>query len=311
MEGTPDLAFYRDVIDHSQDGQGYYDAAESAMGGFSTQNYSLFNWRLPTYALLFRHVPVAWFVLLLVVALVSVVVAVRTLVMPLTGSTGQLTATLLLLGGTFGWVVYENDAFLATEPWCEVLLLLSLCAYAHGRWQWGMLAAVAGLSLRELMLPYCAVAFLFAVWKRRRTEWLLWLVVFFSFFAGLYLHGQEIARRHPEIEGTGIGHWLRWPGLRYVLLSSSMNLVIRPLPTEVWALVLPLALLGLGGWPGEIGLRLFASAIAYVLAFSIMEARSYWGHLYAPLLALGLLRAPAALRDLLRPAAKVGYIARS
>ena len=303
IQGTPDLELYRDLVSRVHDGSGYYDAADQALHANGFETNSPFNWRLPAYAVLLGQLETVelarW--LLLALALASVILVVRTIVAPVAGSFGQLLALLLLLGGTFGWVVYEPDAFFATEPWCEVLLLLSICAYASGRWQWGMAAAVAGLALRELMLPYCVVAFLIALKHRRRNEAIAWLVVFTLFAIGIYLHTQAVYRRVPQLNGLGTRQWLVGFDLRYSLLSSSMNLVVRPLPPTGWAIVLALGLIGLGGWRGDIGHRMFATAAVYVAAFCVVEARTYWGQFFAPLLMIGLINAPASLRDLVWP----------
>jgi hypothetical protein len=56
---------------------------------------------------------------------------------------------------------------------------------------------------------------------------------------------------------------------------------------------------GLAGWRGETGGRLALAATVYVVPLVVVRGWEYWGFLYTPLLVLGLIRAPAALRDLL------------
>src|SRR5205807_1231405 len=103
------------------------------------------------------------------------------------GPVGTVAGVLLLLGGAFGWTVYEPDAYLSTEPWCEALLLLSLGAYAAGRWRLGVAAAAAALSLRELALPYCVVAVGLAWRADRRGELQVWVAVTVASLAWLHL----------------------------------------------------------------------------------------------------------------------------
>jgi hypothetical protein len=77
-----------------------------------------------------------------------------------------------------------------------------------------------------------------------------------------------------------------------------MNIFLRPLPAAIQAIYVPIALIGLAGWKGETGARLFLSVIAYVVPFTLLSASEYWGYMYASIMALGAIRSPEALRDL-------------
>ncbi len=117
-----------------------------------------------------------------------------------------------------------------------------------------------------------------------------------------YLHYQAILRRNPNLNNFDISHWWNPTGLRFILQSCVMNTFLRPLFNWLIAIYFPVALVGLIGWPGEIGIRLILSAAIYIAAFSFVVAGEYWGYFYSPLLVLGAVRAPAALRDLGRAA---------
>jgi hypothetical protein len=227
----------------------------------------------------------------------SVLAAIRTFVLPC-GIIRLIFAAILLLGGAFCWNIYEEWAFAATEPWCEVFILFSLCAYARGWWRAGMAAALAGLALRELMVPYCLVAATLAAWKKRWWEVLLWTAFLALYVVLLNLHRQEIARRHSGAPSISIADWLQPSGLRFVLQTSCMNMFLRPLPPFIQAIYVPVALIGLAGWKGETGARLFLSAIVYAVPFTLIHASEYWGYMYASIMALGAIRSPDALRDL-------------
>jgi len=72
-------------------------------------------------------------------------------------------------------------------------------------------------------------------------------------------------------------------------------------PFWVAALYLPLAVLGLAGWPNPVAVRVMATVGAYLLAFSVVGAPAmnfYWGAMYTPLLALGATWAVPACRDI-------------
>jgi hypothetical protein len=58
--------------------------------------------------------------------------------------------------------------------------------------------------------------------------------------------------------------------------------------------------LGLSGWRGNASQRTGLTAAAYLALFAVvgLPINNYWGFLSAPLLALGFVHAPGALRDL-------------
>jgi hypothetical protein len=298
-QGAYDLEFYEYIVEKMHSGDHFYDACEDGFAHFGFTARSMFNWRQPTLASIISSAPnPEWFHwLLLGLSLLSVLAAIRTFVLPC-GMTRMIFAVLLLLGGAFSWNIYEPQAFEASEPWCEVFILFSLCAYARGWWKAGMAAALAGLALRELMLPYCLVAATLAAWRKRWWEVLLWSVFLALYVFLLNLHGREIARRRPEAPLTSVADWMQPSGLRFVLQTSCMNLFLRPLPPFIQAIYVPVALIGLAGWKGEIGARLLLSAIVYAVSFTLINASEYWGYMYASIMALGAIRSPEALRDL-------------
>jgi hypothetical protein len=306
MRGAEDLELYRLIVEHIQQGRNYYDAAALGLAERNFDPKSTFNWRLPTCATVIglSDNPEIFFWLLKALSLVSVVTAVRTFLMPACGTAGIIVGALLLLGGAFSWSIYEPDSFLATEPWCEALILLSLSAYARGWWPAGMTAAVIALSLRELMLPYCLVALALAIKERRRTEWLLWLVCLGLFGLFLYWHNHAIALRRPNVDSADIEYWRHFTGLRFILQTCQMNVLLRMAPCWLIAIYFPIALVGLASWPGRIGVRLTLSAGIYIAAFAFLDAGVYWGYFYAPILELGFVRSPAAFRDLWQAATR-------
>jgi hypothetical protein len=302
MQGTADLEFYLELVEKIQNGQGYYDALASRLAKPNSQALSIFQWRQPTLATLIgkSRVLEPWHLLLLASALAAVICTARTF-LPKDRPIVFVVGTILLMGGAFSWSIYEPDAFLATEPWCEVLILFSLCAYARGWWKLGVLAAVAALALRELVLPYCLAMASIALWKRNRWELVAWaacLTVYAGFF---WWHASEVAMRQAGTSTT-IASWLHAPHLDFVLSSCAMNVFLRPLPPALLAIYLPIALIGLAGWPGETGRRLLLAASIYAIAFTFCRAADYWGYMYTAMLLLGALRSPPALRDLWRAA---------
>jgi hypothetical protein len=96
--------------------------------------------------------------------------------------------------------------------------------------------------------------------------------------------------------------WLCLGGLKFVLVTARMNEYLYGAPGWIVALYLAFGLFGLFGRRGDPGRLAAATVLAYVAAFSIVgnPYNCYWGLLYAPILALGVARAPFAISDLVR-----------
>ncbi len=298
MQGTDDLSFYRNVAAKVHEGRDYYQALDEEFGE-GARTTSVFNWRQPTLAILIGNSPNldVWFWAFMLAAIASVICTVQILVIQAPGFLMQVLATILLMGGSFSWSIYEHDTYLATEPWCEVLLLLSLCAYARGWRLTGMLLAVAGLCLRELMLPYFLTVVVIAIWKRRKMETAIGVISLLIYAYLMHCHAQAVAQHHSSA-GVSVSDWLRAPNLHFILVCLRMNIFLRPLPPLFAAIYLPVALLGLIGWRDETGLRVTLAAAVYVLVYSVVWAGDYWGYILTPLLLLGALRSPASFQDL-------------
>jgi hypothetical protein len=297
--GVPDTDLFRRVVTRVHAGEGYYDVQADEFRDFPGAG-SVFNWRLPTYAVVLGALPDPdWGRIVLLVAALGAVAAVVKTLFPVAGLAAATGMSLVLLGGAFGWAVYEPDAFLTTEPWCEVLLLLSLAAYGGGRPIAGAAAGLSALALRELALPYCLAGAAVAVWNRRRAEGLVWVVGLTVAAAGFVLHLGAVKQRRPEVNPAAVGQWVGAGGATpFVLEAASMNLFLRPLPPAIVGLLLPVAALGLIGRRDEPGVRLALSAAGYTALFAVARGGVYWGMLYTPLLLLGAFSAPSALRDL-------------
>jgi hypothetical protein len=190
--------------------------------------------------------------------------------------------------------------------WAGTLIVLSAAAYcARMRWL-GVAAGLAALLLRELALPYVVVAGSVAFYHGRKREAMVWAAGVVAFALILFWHALQVtARLTPEDEKIFSEGWLRLGGPMFVLLTSRMNRYLFDAPAWLDGLVLGLSLFGLVARPGEDGTRMRLTAVAYMLAFSVVgnpRINDYWGLLYVGLLPFGLVRVPVALRDLIRSA---------
>jgi hypothetical protein len=297
-EGGKDLQLYRSIAERVHDGESYYDAAgaELRAGGYPTG--SVFNWRTPVYAWLIGKLPApAWAQgLLILVALMTLLLAFGVLE-PAAGI-WPAAIGVLLLSGPMLWCI-DGDAYFVQELWAGLLIALSACAYAHGKWPLGFATGLFALFFRELTLPYCLIAAFFARREGRRREVALWLIGFALY--GLFWGGHALQVLQRITPGDRMPEsWLQLGGAPFLLATCRMNEYLHYLPSWVSAIYLPLSLLGLVGWRTGIGPRLGLTAGAYLLAYTIVGQpfNDYWGLLYAPLLPFGMVLAPACLRDL-------------
>jgi hypothetical protein len=294
-DAIPDRDFFRETVERMRAGEGYYTVQAEINGGTST-----FNWRPPVYLWFLAALPEPaigqW--LLAVLALGAAAGAGAVLAADL-GKVGQLATIVLSLGGTFAWGMYDPGAFYLAEPWVGPLLMLSLVAYACGSWPLGVTAGLLALMLRELALPYCGIASLLAVRQRRWREVLVWLIGLSGALVLYAAHAAAVAAHRPEA-AVAATQWLQPQGIAGLLGSGAMNVFVYPLPAWIRAVALSLALLGLAGWRGEVGTRVALSAAAYVVPLLFVKGWDYWGFVFAPILMLGLVRAPASAKELFR-----------
>lgn len=299
--GAGDLAVYGRIVERLQAGETYYPAAhvELVAGGYGVQ--SVFNWRTPFFPTLLAAMPtIVWGQgVLMVLAIVAGAMAVTAVRRDGNRAMAGAAVVLMILGLSSTLAV---PTVLFSELTAGILIFLSALAYGL-RWRWlGLVAAVLGLVVRELAAPYVLVCIWFA-WRERRwpelLAWLLALAAYAAFFGWHYAMVQVTVL--PTDPGYSDG-WLALGGLQFILRASAFNGAFALLPLWVSALILPLGVIGLFAWPGAIGRMLAITVVAYLGLFLFVgrPANAYWGALFTPLLTLGLVWVPAALRDLVR-----------
>ena len=300
QQGGQDLRVYRNIVTRVHAGEDYYAAAGDELRANGYPTGSLFNWRPPTYAWLIGKLPApSWGqALICVLALITLLLTYN--VVQQDGKAWQAVAAVLLLMGVFQWCV-DGDAFLSQELWAGILIALSVCAYALSYRPLGVAAGLAALFLRELSLPYCLIAVVFAWRQRQRKEIIAWAAGFTLYALFLAYHAMEVGR-HITPADRAPASWIQFGGVFFILKTCRMNVFLLALPPWVSALYLPLALLGLIGWRGMTGLRITLTVGAYLAAFAVVGQpfNDYWGLLCAALLPFGFVWGPAGIRDLTR-----------
>lgn len=298
--GRSDFDFYRRVTEEVRAGRNYYRVLPPLFAEFQFTPFSLFNYRTPIYAWLIGGLPgEEWAQAILAgLAVLTLALAFGALRREV-GGPGAAVGAFLLLGGLV-WCFLSLGIF-SQELWAGTLITMSICLYALGRWPWAVLAGLAALFFRELSLPYVAIALAWAAWRRRPAETAAWGGGLTLYMAFMVWHLVQAARLVPDSPKGHALSWVAFGGLPFVLDTCRMNFALLVLlPTWAAAFYLPLALLGLAGWRGEMGTRVGLTVAAYLAAFAVVGQpfNLYWGLMDAPLLSLGLLWMPLALRDL-------------
>jgi len=298
-----DVAIYRDVVRLVHSGQSYYDALGQALRIRRRATRSVFNWRTPLHLTLLALMPTpAWAQALLgigglaalLMGLAIMLGNAREIALP------AVIQLVLMLGPFINCFTMTGGVFFA-ELWAGVLIAISIEAYAFRWWQVGVLAGILALFLRELALPYVMVSGLLAWRDRRREETIAWLAGSILYAVYFTLHALAVTSRLGPADIANSAGWVQIGGLSFILRTSSFGWFLN-WPPWVAGLYLPIALLGLGGWPHPIARRVILTAAVYMGSFAMLgySFNLYWGALYASLLTFGAGWSPAALRDLIR-----------
>jgi hypothetical protein len=305
-----DVSLFRRIVDRVHAGESYYDAAGSEMRSSGYPTLSVFNWRLPLFAWLNGLAGPVWGqAVLSSLALATVLLTYRTVRRE--SGVPVAMATVALVGLALAPCVRINMC-LMTELWSGTLIAFSICAYWQRWWLLGMATGLLALFFRELALPYCLVAWALAYQQKRWSETWSWVAGFLAFGIYFGFHAWAVAGHHTAADLAHPQGWVRFGGIAFMLSTVGSHLVLAELPPWSWALYLTLALIGLAGWPGEIGTRICVTVCAYLGIFAVVGQpfNNYWGLTDAPLLALGFVRSPASVRDLLGAAVRPAPVKR-
>ena len=298
-----DFQLYQNIVEQIHTGKDYYSAADNELHKMGYATRSVFNWRLPVLAWLLGHLQSirTGQILVFVLALISLLIWMTAFYQK------RYDLWQTFLGGMIisGPVIYSfmHGPVMFHEFWAGTLIALSLGAYARG---WRIAAVISGLMallLRELSLPFVCVMMVLAYMEGQRREALFWLIGILAFGGELLLHWSIVSKLITENDRTIQGGWIVFSGWPFVLRTAQMNVYLLAAPPWITAIIMPLSLLGLAGWRDELGLRVACTVGIYVLAFLMVgrPVNVYWGLMYNFVLPLGLLHAPAALRDLWQP----------
>jgi hypothetical protein len=292
-----DVALYEAIVTRVHAGEGYYDVvgAELRAGHYPVR--PSFNWRQPTYAWLLGHLPspLVGSALLALVGFASFATTRRWLLSSAPRAPAPVAMSLLVVAAV--GAVVPHVVFLQ-ESWAGFFIALSVALFGLERWRPAVAAGLTALAFRELALLPCVVALALALHRRRWPEVASWLAGLGVYAALMAWHVAEVNRH--TLPGDLARSWVALGGAGFILGTAKWSPVLVALPDWLVAVVLPFVLLGFAGWRAPGSSMAALVVFGYVAAFGVIgnTFNDYWGMLYAPLLPLGLLAAPASVRDL-------------
>jgi hypothetical protein len=288
--GEGDLGLFKAVVNGERAGRPYYEVygAESRTRGYPTR--SVFNWRQPllmrSLALLSPRFSVVLFVGLALALVVQAHALLRR----------ELLWVLMVLNAAAITVVPGGVYF--TESWAGLCLGLSAIAYARRHETAGAGWAILALFIRELAAPYCVVAGLIALSRKRWREVGVWMgggILYTAYFGAhvwqVWQHILPGDQAHPY-------SWLYGGGLPFVLRVWQVNGVLVAAPLPFFALLVAAGVAA--WWAPTMPLHVRANVLVYSVLFLFvgLPFNVYWGELIAPLVALWVTYAPTGLNTL-------------
>ncbi len=297
-----DVALYRAIVGHMAASEGYYTAVarEQHARGYPTRPFV--TWRLPTLAWVIdqlgENLALSLLRLLVLLAILAWIQAMKDTAM---GRYATIAGGLLVYFNLV-IVVLPSTVVYVHEVWAGTLMALSLAL--HRRWWFlSVICGLAALGVRELALPF---ALAMTYWAFREAHWsevAAWGLGVLAFVLGLVVHASHVSEfiRPDALQGPS---WLAFGGWPFLLKVNQWNFITLIFGGMLSAIWVPLALLGAAARLDPLGRRLMLIVWGYSLAFLFVgrSNNGYWGLIYGPMVAISLVFAPIALRDLWRAA---------
>lgn len=299
--GQTDLMLYDKIVAGVRGGENYYVAAADALRAGQYPLRPFLTFRMPALATVLAALP-QWFpVKYLLFALVLSVAGAwaNRLRGELTRPLPAVAALVLMLGSLLVFLQVELAPF--HEIWAALLVALSLAIRRPGRWIEAVAIALAAMLIRETAVLYVLVMAAFAWREGQRREAIGWALALALFAAALGAHAWGVAGVTGSHDPASPG-WAGLLGFGFFVKAATLATGLQMLPLWAGALLAGLATFGWLSWRDPLGLRMFAILAAYAAAISLFARidNFYWALMIAPVFLLGLLFAPAGIRDLVR-----------
>lgn len=297
-DGQTDLLLYQDIVEGVRQGGAYYDVAAQAqrMGHYPLKPFV--TMRLPTLAVVQASLPPVFVrALLLVLCTATVLAWVVRLRPALTRPLPVALAGLLAFAGLF--VNLDPMQLVFHEVWAGPLIALSLALRRPGEWLPAAALGLCAMLIRETALLYPAIMVAAAWWEGQRREALGWAATIAIFAVVLALHARAVGLVAGPDDIVSRG-WSGLQGFAFFVKLATISSALDLVPQWLASLLLGTALLGWLGWRDATGARALAIIAGYaaVIALFARSDNFYWALIVTPVLLIGLVFAPDALRDL-------------
>ncbi|MEH3034270.1 MAG: hypothetical protein PGN07_09590 [Aeromicrobium erythreum] len=290
--GPTDQRLYESIVramqgDAARDGVGYYAAVAREQIAVGAPTSPVPTVREPTLAWILATVgEKGAMVLLAGLVLIGFLLAMRRLEKLTTSRWEWYPATIVV--GLSLLTALLVDRLWFHEVWAGVLVLTALLLVWSRWWVAALPVALLAVAIREMAVVVPIACFLVALRSRRRAEATGWAGVL-VLSAGFYAWHAWQVHEHVPARATGPG-WTGLQGWPFVVNASWFSSLLWAAPVAVAAAATVVALLG---WLGPLGRELPQGTLALAILFVAVGLGGrpdnlYWGALWTPLLALGL-----------------------
>jgi hypothetical protein len=296
--GEADIALYAGIVEAMRHGAGYYTAAASALrdGGYPLHPFLTF--RLPGLAIAESVLPPLLVAILLLAVVVGAASAWCLRMRKVVRSGFAFAAALVLV--VLALLMFAQPQLTAFhEIWVGPLIALSLALRRPGRWQEAVLVALIAMLIRETALLFALVMGALALIEGARREALGWAAAIALFAVVLACHAVAATAAADPLDPASPG-WSGLLGFGFAVRAIVLTTPFTVLPVALAAPLVGLALFGWASWADPTGLRGTATLVVYIALLGIAAHADtfYWAALIGPIVPLGLVFVPDALRTL-------------
>ncbi|WP_394654213.1 hypothetical protein [uncultured Sphingomonas sp.] len=293
-----DLGMYETVIAGLRGGGDYYTLTAEALRAGSYPLKPFLTFRLPVHAVVQAALPPLVPRVLLVLLTIGVAVAWWRRIAPqLARPSARILLTVLLAAGLMAFVQADLVAF--HEIWAALLVALALALRTPERWVPSIALGLIAMLARETaaLLPLVMAAFAWREGARREAAG--WGLSLLALFAAIVAHAWAVAQVVGPLDPASPG-WSGLLGPGFFVRAFASSTALDALPLMIAAPLVALALFGWTAWRDSVAPRAAALFAGYAAAIAIFARADtfYWALMPAPVLLVGLVFFPDALRDL-------------
>lgn len=292
-----DLGMYETVVAGLRGGGDYYSLTADALRAGNYPLKPFVTFRLPVHAVVQAALPPLASRLLLMALAIGVAVAWwRRIASHLTHASARVALTVLLAAGLMAFVQADLVAF--HEIWAALLLALALVLRTSTRWVPSVAIALIAMLVRETaaLLPLVMAAFAWRDGTRREAAG--WSLSLLALFTALVAHASAVAQVVGPLDPASPG-WSGLLGPGFFVRAVASSTALDALPTVLAAPLVALALFGWTAWRDPLAGRAAMLFAGYAIAIAVFARADtfYWALMPAPVLLVGLVFAPDAIRD--------------